>query len=88
MKLGFDARIIIERPKWEAVRRRMVIKAAKERGPADATEASVVTWRRFVVRNQFFPLNPSEIGGANTRTTAKSGAMRLSTHGAVAVECA
>jgi len=31
MKLGFDARIIIERPKRKAVRRRIAVKAAKER---------------------------------------------------------
>jgi hypothetical protein len=80
MKLGFDARIIIERPKRKAVRRRIAIKAAKKRGPADAAEASVVTWRGLVVRNQFFALNPSEIGGANTRATTKSCAMSLSTH--------
>ncbi len=87
MKLGFDARIIIERSKRKAVRRRIAIKSAKERGPADAAEASVVTWRGLVVRNQFFALNPSEIGRANARATTKSCAMRLSTHGAVAVEC-
>ena len=87
MKLGLDARIIIERPKRKAVRRRMAIKAAEKRGPADAAEAPVVAWRGLVVRNQFFALNPSEIGGANARATAKSCAMRLSAHGAVAVEC-
>jgi uncharacterized sporulation protein YeaH/YhbH (DUF444 family) len=31
MKLGFDARIIIERPKRKAVRRRIVVKAAEKR---------------------------------------------------------
>jgi len=87
MKLGFDARIIIERSKRKAVRRRIVIEAAEERGSADAAEASVVIWRGLVVRNQFCALNPSEIGGANACTTAKSCAMSLSTHGAVAVEC-
>jgi len=86
MKLGFDARIIIERPKRKAVRRRIAIEAAEERGSADAAEAPVVPRRGLVVRNQFFALNPSEIGRAHARATAKSCAMRLSTHGAVAVE--
>jgi hypothetical protein len=86
MKLGLDARIIIERPKRKAVERRIAVKAAKERRPADAAEASVVTRRGLVVRNQFFALNPSEIGRADARATAKSRAMRLSAHGAVAVE--
>ena len=31
MKLGFDARIIIQRPKRKAVRRRIAVKAAKKR---------------------------------------------------------
>jgi hypothetical protein len=31
MKLWFDARIIIERPKRKAVRRRIVVKAAEKR---------------------------------------------------------
>jgi len=80
MKLGFDARIIIERPKRKAVRRRIVVKAAKKRRPADAAEAAVVPRRGLVVRNQFFALNPSEIGGPYARATAESRAVRLSTH--------
>ena len=63
-----------------------MVKAAEKRRPADAAEASVVTWRGLVVRNQFFTLNPSEIGGPNARATAESRAVRLSTHRAVAVE--
>jgi len=80
MELGFGARIIVERTKRKAVRRRIAVKAAKKRGSADAAETSVVTWRGLVVRNEFFALKPSEIGGANTRATTKSCAMSLSTH--------
>jgi len=86
MKLWLDARIVIERPERKAVRRRIVVKTAEKRRPADAAEAPVVTRRGLVVRNEFFALDPSEIGGPYARATAKSSAMRLSAHRAVAVE--
>ena len=88
MKLGFDARIIIERPKGKAVKRRLVVEAAEKRRPADAAEAPMRTGRGLVVGNEFFALNPSEVGGIYASATTKRRAMRLSAHRAVAVECA
>ena len=86
MKLRFHARIIIERSKRKAVKRRIVVKAAEKRRPADPAEATVVTWRGLVVRNEFFALYLPKIDGPNARATTKGRAMRLSTHSAVAVE--
>jgi len=86
MKLRFYARIIIERPEGEAERRRIPVKAAKKWRPADAAETSMVTRRGLVIGNEFFTLDPAEIFGVNARATAKSRPMRLSTHGAVAIQ--
>ena len=88
MKLRFHARIIIERAEGKTIGRRIPVKAAKKRGTADAAEASVVAWGRLVVRDEFFALSPSEICRADACSTSERCAMRLSTHFAVAVECA
>jgi hypothetical protein len=61
MKLRSYARIIVQRAERKAIGRRIPVKAAKKRRPANAAEASVVTWRRLVVRDKFFALSPSEI---------------------------
>jgi hypothetical protein len=88
MNLRFHARIIIERAEGKTIGRRIPVKAAKKRGTADAAEAPVVAWRRLVVRDEFFALNPSEICRANACSTTERRAMGLSAHFAVTVECA
>ena len=88
MKLRFHAWIIVERAEGKTIGRRIPVKAAKKRGTADVAEAPVVAWRGLVVRDEFFALSPSEICRANACSTSERCAMRLSTHFAVAVECA
>ena len=61
MKLRSYARIIVERAERKAIGRRIPVNAAKKRRPANAAEASVVAWRRLVVRNELFALGPAEI---------------------------
>jgi hypothetical protein len=86
MKLRLHARIIVEHAEGKTIGRRIPVKAAKKRGTAQTRKASVVAWRRLVVRDEF--LSPSEICRANACSTSERCAMRLSTHFAVAVECA
>jgi hypothetical protein len=86
MKLRFHARIIIERSERKAIGRRIPVKAAKKRRPADAAEASAIAWGRLAVRDEFFALSPSEICRANACSTAERCAMGLSAHFTVAVE--
>jgi hypothetical protein len=88
MKRRFHARIIVERAERKTTLRRIPVKAAKERGTADAAEASVVAWRGLVVREEFFALSPSEICSADACSATERRAMRLSAYFAVTVECA
>jgi hypothetical protein len=94
--LGAHSGIIVQRPERDAKfteslrmagdQPEIRLRSIQNRRAAYATKPPAIAWRRLVVRNQRFALNPLEVGSTDARPAAKCGPLLFATQRAMAVQ--